>query len=257
MDFPAREATAKKGDNGKVVVIGGSPTMHGAPILAALGALAADVDLVQLFLPEKHAAVARTFHTNFIVDEFSRKHFSHSDAERIAEIATEWADAVVIGCGFLEDDYNAVETFLAAYQGRVVVDGGALFRPTIELVEQRPGTILTPHAGEFHRLTGMNATEENIKKITKHYGLTILTKGKEDIIISGEEVYYNKTGCPQMAVGGTGDALAGICGGLLARGIEPFVAAKSAAKKWGEVGEVLAKERRVLSAEAMLKRLMI
>ena len=224
MDFPTREATASKGDNGKVLVIGGSPTMHGAPILAALGALAADVDLVRLALPAQHAEVARNTHLNLIVEEFSRERFSHGDAEALAASANEWADAVVI------------------------------VRPMVDIVAGRENVLLTPHSGEFVRLTDMKPTHENVAKMAKHYRFSILKKGAEDIIAGPEGEHSNTTGCPQMAVGGTGDALAGICGGLLARGLAPADAARLAAEKWGEAGEQVSQERRVLSAQLLLER---
>ncbi len=253
MQYFERSKTATKGQNGKVVVVGGSANIHGAPILAALGALAADVDLVRLFVPAHHAVVARSKNLNLMVGELSGEHFLHSDAEIIAEMATEWADAVVIGCGFLEDDFGAVETFVHSYRGKLVLDAGALFRPILDLVKRRSNVLLTPHGGEFERMTGLKDNEENIQKTADYFGITILKKGVEDIVAQPGKIFISKTGCPQMAVGGTGDSLAGICGGLMARGHEPFDAAKLGAIQWGKTGEALAKERRVLSAEMMLE----
>lgn len=253
MRISPRKSTAIKGDSGKVLVIGGSPNIHGAPILAALGALAADVDLVRLFVPVQHTTVARNAELNLMVSGFAGEYFSHGDAEQIAEIATEWADAVVIGCGLLQDDFGAVETFVRAYRGKLVLDAGALFRPMLDLVKRRENVLLTPHGGEFERMTGLQDTEANVQKTADFFGITILKKGAQDIIARPQEIFLNKSGCPQMAVGGTGDSLAGLCGGLLAQGYDPFAAAKLAASEWGKTGEALAKERRVLSAKLMLE----
>jgi len=252
MKFPDIPLAAKKGDSGKVIVIGGSPDMHGAPILAALGALAAGVDLVRLFLPQKHAGVARSKHLNLIVEEFSRDRFSHSDAENIAKKAAVWADAVVLGCGFTEIDFPATVTFLQSFTGAIVLDAGALFAPILPLIKGRKNVLLTPHGGEFIRLFGAKDSAANVQKSAKQSGLTILKKGQIDLIASPSAFLENKTGCPQMTVGGTGDALAGISTGLLARKMSPFTAAYLAAEKWGIAGQELASKQRVISAEEML-----
>jgi NAD(P)H-hydrate epimerase len=74
--------------------------------------------------------------------------------------------------------------------------------------------------------------------VAKELGTTILLKGNTDLISDGEQTYLNKTGTPYMTKGGTGDTLAGICGALLARKVEPFEAACCAAYINGNAGKV-------------------
>ena len=107
--------------------------------------------------------------------------------------------------------------------------------------------LITPHSFEFFILTGRQiqdlSLEEKMKAVqeeAENFGITILLKGKIDIISNGKEVAINETGSPFMTKGGTGDCLAGICGSLIAQGIEPFTAAQAAAFINGKAGEIAA-----------------
>jgi NAD(P)H-hydrate epimerase len=92
--------------------------------------------------------------------------------------------------------------------------------------------VITPHPAEFRILTGEKTPDaisdrsEIVKKFAKKYNLTIILKGHVDIISDGSTIKLNRTGNPGMTVGGTGDVLAGIVGGLLAKGLSPFNAAR-------------------------------
>ena len=84
---------------------------------------------------------------------------------------------------------------------------------------------------------------EIVEDAARELGCTIILKGNVDLISNGQDTFMNPTGTPYMTVGGTGDTLAGICGALLARGIEPFVSACVAAYINGRAGEIAAKEK--------------
>ncbi len=252
MKIPVRVQSAKKGDSGKVLVIGGSPTIHGAPILASLGALAAGVDLVSLALPKIHGVVARQKNLNFIVTEFLDDEFSRADARQLVEHAHQWADSVCLGCGFFEEALPAVLEFLQGYTGAIVLDAGALHKEILPFIRNRTNVIITPHAGEFQRLFGRESTPENVRRMAKKWRITILKKGPVDFISNAEEDISNATGCSEMSIGGTGDTLAGICSGFLAQKLSPLEAAQLAAYKWGKTGEILKKRKNVFSAEEMI-----
>lgn len=250
--FPIKDPQAKKGDGGKVLVIGGSANIHGAPLLTALGALASGVDLVKIFLPKNHVEAAKNKHTHFLVEGFSGDTFSPTDAKKAAEIANGWADSVVIGCGFFTEEMPAVYAFLSEYSGNIVLDAGALQPSILKVIAKRENLLITPHSGEFERIFGIPATKATVIDMSKKYGITILKKGPVDLIASSGEFYKNETGSPEMIVGGTGDALAGICGGFLAQNFSPLNTAVFAAKTWGQAGEKMSKTHRAFFTEEMI-----
>jgi len=93
-----------------------------------------------------------------------------------------------------------------------------------------------------------------VREEANRFQTTILLKGATDIISNGREVALNETGSPFMTKGGCGDTLAGICGALLARGIDPFIAAQAAAFINGKAGEIVTeKTREGLLATELIK----
>ena len=96
--------------------------------------------------------------------------------------------------------------------------------------------LLTPHSGELKKL-GVTRTVDAISDFSKVNKITILLKGKIDTIAGGISVKYNSSGHARMAVGGSGDILAGFCGSLLAKGLSPFEAGRLASYANGIAGE--------------------
>jgi len=158
--------------------------------------------------------------------------------------------AVVIGGGMgrSEEVQEAILEYLSQVSVPAVIDADA-----IHALGKKPEIIsgknflVTPHTYEFFVLTGKEIyqlpEEEKIKMVkaeAARLGTTILLKGKTDIISDGKEVALNKTGSPYLTKGGTGDTLAGICGALMARGIDPFTTAQAAAYINGKAGEIVA-----------------
>ncbi len=232
-----RKKDSHKGQNGKVLVIGGSPMFHGAPILCALGAEHSGVDLVFPFIPESQVQAAKTYSLNFIIQPFHEEVFSSKDLKQVLHFS-EKVDAVVIGPGLGSESRtkHAVKTLLAELMVPVVVDASAIIY-TNSLPEV---TVLTPHQGEFLELTGDDPTPENVQKWAKDLKATILCKGPEDIIADSDEVAINTTGNALMTVGGTGDVLSGFIGGLIAQGQTAFDACKYATKILGQGAEQMA-----------------
>jgi len=102
-------------------------------------------------------------------------------------------------------------------------------------------TIITPHHGEFLRLTGEDPTPENVQKWAKNLNAIIVCKGPKDIIADKEKIVINDTGNSLMTVGGSGDVLSGLIGGLIAQKMNLFDAGVYATKIFGICGDRLAK----------------
>jgi NAD(P)H-hydrate epimerase len=104
--------------------------------------------------------------------------------------------------------------------------------------------VITPHLAEFRILTGeklpesVNGKAELVKKYAKKFNLTVILKGPTDIISDGTNLKLNRSGNPGMTVGGTGDVLAGIVGGLLAKELSPYNAARVGAFVNGYSGDL-------------------
>jgi NAD(P)H-hydrate epimerase len=108
--------------------------------------------------------------------------------------------------------------------------------------------ILTPHANEMEALIGkkvendLNERKKVCQELAKATGAAVLLKGHTDVVSNGHDIYLNQTGSPLMTKGGFGDTLAGICGALLSRGLDPYVAAGAGAYINGKAGELACKE---------------
>ena len=232
-----RNEDSHKGDNGKVMVVGGSSMFYGAPILAALAAEHTGVDLVYPFIPKEQAEAAKTYSLNFIIQTFEGDVLTSKDAKAIVNFSKQ-VDVVVIGPGLGNDSKTktAVKSILSNLNVPTVVDAGALMY-TNQLPEV---CVLTPHRGEFKEMTGDDPTPKNVQKWSKDLKATIVCKGPEDVIAGDDQMAINNTGNPLMTVGGTGDVLAGFIGGLMAQGMEAFDASKFAVRTLGLLGDNLA-----------------
>jgi NAD(P)H-hydrate epimerase len=240
-----RKKDSHKGDNGKVMVIGGSETFYGAPILSALGAEYSGVDLVFPFIPSMHTDAAKNYSLNFIIQTFAEKHLTMKDVKSILNFSKK-VDSVVIGPGLGTNPKTkqAVKALLTHLQTPTVVDASALmYSNTFPKT-----TVLTPHRGEFEELTGDDPTPKNVQKWAKDMKVTIVCKGPEDIIADNDELAINKTGNALMTVGGSGDVLSGLIGGLIAQGITPFDAGKYSTEILGKTAESLASTQESLRA---------
>lgn len=232
--IPARNPKAHKGAGGTVLVIGGGP-YQGAPYLAGLGALRAGADIVRIASPSFEPI------PDLIYERLDGERIGGEHTERLVALA-EKADVVVCGNGLGTESHAVVEA-VAPHCRRAVFDADALRLPLPAAKEE---TIYTPHAGEFARITGKTLPEDTAgrARVARDTGIrgTVLLKGKTDIITDGTRVRFNRTGHPAMTVGGTGDVLAGIAGGLLCH-VPAFEAAGIAAYVCGKAGEQEAAER--------------
>ena len=243
--LPNRKADSHKGDYGKILLLCGSVGFTGAAALAAMGALRSGAGLVYLGVPESIYAIEAVKLTEAIVFPLPEEDGKLS-AKAIPAIRKylKGMDAVLIGCGLgLSTGTTAVlNMVLQEFEGPVVVDadGITMLASCPELIKERKSiTILTPHEGEFRRLN-IAVEEERLAGAmiaARELGCIILRKGHETVITNGEDYYINPTGNPGMAVGGSGDVLAGILASLLGQGIAPLQATVCAAWLHGAAGD--------------------
>lgn len=242
-----RRAGSHKGENGAVLVVGGSWMYHGAPFLAAMAALRCGVDLAYIAAPEKIAHSIRSLSPAVIVIPLTDMKLTRGAARRALKVLPK-VDSIVIGPGLVSGSEPGIELVIdeaAALRKGIVLDAGALYPEVLKHVEGRRA-VLTPHAGEFRRVFGVEVSdslEDRVKTVSEQarkHNVTILLKGWIDVISDGVEAAVNESGSPAMTAGGTGDILSGIVAAFLAWGADSFKAAASAAWVNGKAGELVA-----------------
>jgi NAD(P)H-hydrate epimerase len=243
--FLKRPTASHKGDAGRVLVIGGGP-YSGAPALAALGALRAGADIVTVAAPKNVSDIIASFSPNLIVRALSGEILLEEDISVISGLISRH-DVVVMGMGLgtADETIRTIEKIVPLCK-KAVIDADALSPRLLPLLNKN--IIITPHAGEMKRLSGLDVPhdlEERgkiIKNFANDHDVTVLLKGAVDVISQGKEVRANRTGNAGMTVGGTGDVLAGLVGALFARCDFPLEAAASAAFINGAAGDIAFKE---------------
>jgi NAD(P)H-hydrate epimerase len=256
--YKERQKDARKYDFGLLVVIGGSEFYSGSPALSALAAFKTGVDMVRIIAPKRAADIIAGFSPNLAAfplegNYLNKKHFSVLlEMTDGAKEASRGKTAVVIGGGIgnNEEVRELVIEYLKQVSLPAVIDADAVkcLAKNSEVISGK-NFLITPHSNEFFVLTGREvwgkSEEEKIKIVreeAERLKTTLLLKGPVDIISDGRETALNRTGSPYMTKGGTGDTLAGICGALIARGIDIFTAAQAGAYINGLAGELAAKK---------------
>lgn len=234
--IPKRRPENKKGDFGRLLVIGGSRDYLGAPILSAMAAMRAGADLVTVCVPE-YVADRVHFDPNLIIRAVKGK--ERISAKGVRQALKLRCDAVVMGNGIGLESRNAVEEVLKRCSVPLILDADALNTCNPEWLCEN--VMVTPHRGEFERLFKRPAKGEDcVSEMAKKYGAVVLLKGSQDIISDGNMTRRNKTGNPYMSVGGTGDVLCGIVGGLLAQKKDLMSAGCAGAFLCGLAGDIAA-----------------
>ncbi len=243
--YPKPKAESHKGQNGSLLIVAGGP-FTGAPALVAMGALGMGADLVHIATPAIAAQVVAGYSPNFIVHPLVGHRLLREDVEVILELAGK-ADALAIGPG-LGDSPGALEAVRSIVKGvnlPMVLDADAIKAVGADATAlARKRTVVTPHSREFVALTGKTLPEDleqkgtMVREAARALGVTILVKGRVDIVSDGTRTKFNYTGNPGMTVGGTGDVLCGTVGGLLSKGVAPFDAARMGAFANGHAGDL-------------------
>ena len=248
--IPARKANSRKGDNGTVLVVGGSYIYHGAPILSSIAALKTGTDLVYTCVPKINAQATRTASPNLIVLPLADSKLTRGAVNKLLGQIPHNLDSATIGMGLAIQDTSALKLLISSLLDqdvRLSLDASALVNEILPLLPNK-NVVVTPHSGEFKRLFGeipSDSKKERIKTVEKHAkenSVTVLLKGPTDIISDGKKTFLNPKKIPAMTVGGTGDVLSGIVAGFLARNRNPLESASAAAFVNGQAGKLVQKK---------------
>ena len=248
--LPDRDENAHKVNFGKILLLCGSRGYTGAAYLAAMGALRSGAGLIFLGVPESIYAIEAVKLNEPVVFPLPDEAGKLSEAaipeilERIPKM-----DAVLIGPGLgqSEGTFKVVKAVLENAACPVVLDADGInvICGHKDILRGRTNsTILTPHDGEFARLGGIIGDDRSAAAVEMagELGCILLLKGHRTVITDGKTIYINHTGNPGMAVGGSGDVLAGIIVSLLGQGIDPLKAAACGAWLHGAAGDLCAGE---------------
>ncbi|MDW8063188.1 MAG: NAD(P)H-hydrate dehydratase [Candidatus Caldarchaeum sp.] len=247
-----RRIWSRKGENGVVLVVGGSWLYHGAPFLVSSAAMRTGVDLVYTAVPEKIATPVRALSPSLIVLPLPDYKLTSKSVDRLTKVLDN-VSAVAIGPGLAKGCEKGIVKLVKLLDEKevaMVLDATALFHDILLHVSGRK-VVLTPHAGEFKRLFGLDAGNtldervENVHKVCLDHQITVLLKGHVDVISDGSEVVVNRKSSlsAAMTVGGTGDVLTGVVAGFLAKAVPPFNAAVAAAAVNGSAGVAAAEKK--------------
>ena len=248
--LPDREKNAHKGDFGKILLLCGSKGYTGAAYLAAMGTLRSGAGLVFLGVPESIYSIEAVKLNEAIVFPLSDEEGKLSITaipeilERLPKV-----DAVLIGPGLgqSEGTFAVVKAVLEHAACPVILDADGInvIAAHKDIVRGRTNpTILTPHAGEFSRLGGSIDVGRQLaaEAMARELDSILLLKGHQTVITDGSTTYINMTGNPGMAVGGSGDVLAGIIAAFVGQGIAPLQATACGAWIHGAAGDICAAE---------------
>ncbi len=248
--YGKRDVWSHKGEFGKLVVIAGSKRHTGSPCFVGLAAYRAGCDLVYIISPKRAADVVANFSPNLITEPLEGDKLVKNHVEKIIALIKEVrATAVAIGPGLWreKETLDSIIELIKKIDLPIVIDADAIRAVAKKKEVIKRNCVITPHADEFMELTGIrvkNLKERKrfVKQEAKKLNCVILLKGHIDVVSNGNKVLLNKTGTPYMTKGGCGDTLTGICGALLARGIDTFNSACAAAYVNGKAGELASKK---------------
>ncbi|MBE6729374.1 MAG: NAD(P)H-hydrate dehydratase [Ruminococcaceae bacterium] len=245
--FKKRESNTHKGTYGTASLIVGSYGMAGAAILSLKGCLLSGVGIARAVIEESIYPIITVAAPEAVCDVYK----IGDSCEKVINNALK-SDAVLIGCGLSKGDYQRellIET-AKSVKGKLIIDadGINLLSENIECIEHSVADIvLTPHPAEMARLckTSVKEIESNriyyCKKLAKELSCTVALKGAVTLISNKYgELYFNLTGNPSMAKGGSGDTLSGIIVSLAAQGMSSFDAAVCGVYVHGLAGDMAA-----------------
>ena len=252
-----RKKGSRKGQNGNALIIGGSEEYVGAVVLAGLAALRAGCDSVTIAAPEQVAWIANQYSPDLITHKIKGSTLTIKNAKEMVKFAERF-DAVLIGNGVTQKADKFCEYFIKKSPRLKVVDADALKSLSFK---DFSNCVITPHATELEmmfinsskefllpKLRSANVKEKadilqgNLRYFLQNNNVLLL-KGPTDIIISRNKIGFNRTGNQGMTKAGTGDILAGLTVGFLAKSKEMYKSALAASFINGFVGDYLLKKK--------------
>ena len=208
-----------KGMNGTLAIIGGIE-YYGSAVIAAEGASGTGVDLVRIFTSSQNYQIIGSYDPGYIVRMIS------SNQEDLAEeIGKNTAILAGSGNGMGILAGEILDTVLSLESIPLVLDADAVKMLGSRAFKGRQNMVITPNKNEFRIISKMDPTEENAKQLAAEKNMVVVLKGQVDVVTNGTRTILVEGGNPRMTMGGTGDLLAGIIGGLCSKGIAPFRAA--------------------------------
>lgn len=237
--IPPLDYNANKGSNGHLLCLCGSYKMPGAAVICSKSAIRTGAGLVKITTPKSAYPLIASHLVQPIfnpVEEENGLYSKYALAGILEDIS--WANAIVLGCGIgvSDDTTEIVKSVLKNAKAPIILDADGInsIVSCIDILKDvKVPVVLTPHPGEMSRLTSKSVAEVQANRISiaknfaKEYGVIIVLKGANTVATDGETVFVNTTGNPGMAMGGTGDMLAGMIGSLSAQGISLFDAVKA------------------------------
>ncbi len=248
--FLPRNKDSHKGTFGTLVIIGGCEKYAGAPYLASLGASALRVGtgITKIAVPKFLVPALQHRVTECTIFPLDDKDGYISLDQKQFEQLTQKTTAIICGMGIGDvEQTRQIAKFLTDNATcPLLFDADALnaiSKDVSLLNNHKQQIILTPHIGEMARLTGLDTQyikqnkEQVATQFAQKHNLVVHLKDSNSITTNGSDIAINTSGTPAMAKGGSGDLLAGIIGGLLARGIKPFEATFAGAYIAGKAAE--------------------
>ena len=251
--LPERPNDSNKSMMGSVWIVGGSPGLSGAALLAAHAALRGGCGRATVAVPDCCASAAEERKPLEVMSWSpgnGKNHWSPDAIELLMDNShpSSW----VFGCGIGRELETTVAlgSFLASRTGPTVIDADGLWHLCQEpklLQQLGPETVLTPHWGELERLRdaldlkGSNREDLSVE-LQRVSQAVVVAKGPGTVTTGGSGSYRNQTGNPGMATAGSGDVLAGLIGALLARGDDAEVAARRGVWLHGRAGDLAAQQ---------------
>jgi ADP-dependent NAD(P)H-hydrate dehydratase / NAD(P)H-hydrate epimerase len=242
--LPTRPPESEKRSAGAPLVVAGSTQFPGAAVLAAWGAARAGAGYVTVAAPEGAAAALRAHLVEQVVVTYDER--DPAAATKTILDLTNRCTSIAIGPGLgLSDAFGEiVNGVLGGSALPAVADASALFHLAKRLGAYRDrALVLTPHAGEFARLSGKGTVAPpdrlpRLRAFVDEYGIVTLLKGRTTLVAGRQVTHVNPTGSNALATAGTGDVLTGIIATLLAQGLSPIDAARAGAYWHGRAGSV-------------------
>ncbi|HTK80953.1 MAG TPA: NAD(P)H-hydrate dehydratase [Bacteroidota bacterium] len=257
MILPKRERTAHKHSVGKILVLAGSRGLTGAAAMTAASAMRAGAGAVVLGTPSSVYSTLSKKLTEVMVEPFpdTAEGTLSLGAFESAKRHFEWADLLILGPGLSRNDETRqlIRKIVAECDLPMLIDADALNaladKPSVLKKHRSRQIILTPHAGEFARLTSSDPHAIghdrllSARRMAKEFKVSVVFKGAPTVTVSEDgTAVINTTGNAGMATAGSGDVLSGLIGGLWGQGMDRFEAAWSGVFLHGYAGD-LAKEK--------------
>ena len=245
---PPRLQDTHKGDYGRVLILSGAEGFTGAPALAAKAALRTGSGLIFTGVPRAvYPVVASKLDAPMVLPLADEDGKLSMDALPAILEKLRTVDACLLGPGLgrSADLDRLVPEIIRSCSCPLVLDADGINAVAGHIDVLRGATcpiVLTPHEGEFRRLTQDSEKDRvtGAQALAKKTGCIVLRKGHETIITGGNKTYVNRTGNAGMATGGSGDVLAGILVSLLGQHVPPLEAAAAAAWLHGTAGDLAA-----------------